>query len=518
MLQKIDSFFARIDSDKTPLAYWLASLLAIILIRNLMEGVLDQSHAVAQPAVFFINHPLAYMFLFLGLAIILRTATKVRTAGIVKVLTVLFALILLVPVIDFVQSSGQWGGISYLFGDANYLANNFVTSYGDSAVTTGQKLEGAIFGSLLLIYALIRTKSYLKTIAVAVSSYCLLFFIASLPSFVYMFSAALFGNPLHQQMLLPGGEFNKELFSEYVSPDIGALMLSLIVALEAVVLFAVSDRRSFGFIMRALRPIRMFHYWFLGIFGMFLGFSLANTGLSPRDFIFALSFLLSAAFLYSSASLMNDLFDNDLHKRLRLAKSEVKPSLIKYSCICALVLSLLIAQGICAELAVIMACIASLAFLYSAPPFRLKRYPLIASLTLASCALMAVLAGFSVFAREATVGLFPPNVALAVMVAYTLGTNYKDLKDIKTDKMDRTYTIPVLLGEKRGKIAVGAMLAISFLSVPAILGIQTLFLPALLASLLSAIIIWRGMSEVYLRTMHLGYILLVIYLASLQAW
>jgi len=251
---------------------------------------------------------------------------------------------------------------------------------------------------------------------------------------------------------------------------------------------------------------------------MFLGFSLANTGLSPRDFIFALSFLLSAAFLYSSASLMNDLFDNDLHKRLRLAKSEVKPSLIKYSCICALVLSLLIAQGICAELAVIMACIASLAFLYSAPPFRLKRYPLIASLTLASCALMAVLAGFSVFAREATVGLFPPNVALAVMVAYTLGTNYKDLKDIKTDKMDRTYTIPVLLGEKRGKIAVGAMLAISFLSVPAILGIQTLFLPALLASLLSAIIIWRGMSEVYLRTMHLGYILLVIYLASLQAW
>jgi 1,4-dihydroxy-2-naphthoate octaprenyltransferase len=124
--------------------------------------------------------------------------------------------------------------------------------------------------------------------------------------------------------------------------------------------------------------------------------------------------------------------------------------------------------------------------------------------------LLVVLGGFSLFAKEATISSFPLSITIVILVTYSLGTNYKDLKDIKFDQKNNVYTIPVLLGKKAGSLLVMVMTSLSFLLVPPILNIPDLIVPAAAFSLFSIIFILKQLNERYLRYMQMIYILIVI--------
>ncbi len=114
--------------------------------------------------------------------------------------------------------------------------------------------------------------------------------------------------------------------------------------------------------------------------------------------------------------------------------------------------------------------------LYSAPPIRLKRYPFVASSTIAVFALIVFSLGF--YAGSPTVE-FPTSLALVLLVCYNLAINTKDLKDYEGDKKSGVLTLPVLLGPKRGRIAIGGLDFVAYVAVPFILKIPLLILPAL---------------------------------------
>ncbi len=128
-----------------------------------------------------------------------------------------------------------------------------------------------------------------------------------------------------------------------------------------------------------------------------------------------------------------------------------------------------------------------LSILYSAPPLRLKRYPFVASSTIAVFALIIFSLGFC--SGQPTRG-FPTSLALVILVSYNLAINTKDLKDYEGDKNSGVFTLPVLLGQRRGRIAIGALDFVAYLAVPFILHVPLLVVPALIFGGLTFILIY----------------------------
>jgi 4-hydroxybenzoate polyprenyltransferase len=510
-LFKLRKFFDKIESDNSSLLYWLLAFVAIIFVRNFLEEALESSHNIISLQYFFVEYTLWYVLLFLSLLILLRLITKEKSINIAKVLTVFFILILIVPVIDFFASSGAGYQMRYLRGDTTHLLNNFITAYSDVG-TIGQRIEGVLFEVLLFAYIFVKTRSYLKSIMGILAAYVILLFCAALPSLIYLLSNLFFESPLSTSVFAPGGAFIQKIFESYISQYIVILVIALLIILELPLILFISDRRKFKFVKGLVRPLRLLHYEFLALFGLLLGFSLTG-GLQFElyNFLLPLAFLVSTALIYQFACVVNDIFDKDLYARLKISKSEENSKDLGYIAVALLILSLLATYAVGPELFILLATFASLAYLYSAPPLRLKKYPVVASLVLAICSLIIVLGGFAVFAQDKSIEMFPSQIALMILVVYTLGTNYKDLKDIKLDKENKIYTIPVLFGEKRGGVIVSLMTASAFILTPMILNIPALMFPSLVAVFLSIWFIKKNLDERYFRIMHLIYFSTVLY-------
>ena len=121
-------------------------------------------------------------------------------------------------------------------------------------------------------------------------------------------------------------------------------------------------------------------------------------------------------------------------------------------------------------------------YIYSAPPLRLKRVPLLATFFIALASLSATAAGFYFASPDQLAIEFPGRLLLLVIIFFTLITNVKDIKDIDGDRAAGIATIPTMFSEGIGKTVVGAIVVIAFLSVPAILASAALFIPSLIAA------------------------------------
>ncbi len=503
---RFEVFIDRVESEGTSLRYWAFAFLAIIYCRNMLESALTGRGF--DPGMFLVQYALLYATIFLWLAVILRATTRETPARTCKFLVVLFTLILIVPPLDYLHS-GPGVRLEYALGNADYLTGDFA-SYLSRSASFGQKVEGIAFGALILAYVLSKTRSRAKTLLGGILAYLLLFACAAMPSLIYQLSGAIFESPMGVEYD-PAGRLtadSRSAFLGYITPQ---LVLASFLALDALALLLIArspDTGAYSCICTSVRPVRMLHYLMLGAFGLLLGKAIASSiGCALHDWLFSAYFLLSLGLLYLFASLTNDLFDRDAH--LRSGRSRQSYSWMGWCAVAALALSLLMAGFINPYALIVFAALAAVAFIYSAPPLRLKRLPIVSSFALASCALLAVLSGFAVFAGDAAIDLFPPRVALAVLAVYSLGVNYKDLKDAKADSRAGVFTIPVLLGERRGCAVVMALTSVAFLFVPAILGFGELWVPSVAASLLSALMIRANINEKYFRIMLLVYLVFV---------
>jgi 4-hydroxybenzoate polyprenyltransferase len=149
-----------------------------------------------------------------------------------------------------------------------------------------------------------------------------------------------------------------------------------------------------------------------------------------------------------------------------------------------------------------------LSILYSAPPLRLKRYPFVASSTIAVFALIVLSLGF--YSGQPTTE-FPTSLALVILVSYNLAINTKDLKDYEGDKNSGVFTLPVLLGQRRGRIAIGALDFVAYLAVPLILQIPLLVVPALIFGAITFYLINREKTQE-----KLFFLVLFLFLATVM--
>jgi 4-hydroxybenzoate polyprenyltransferase len=86
-------------------------------------------------------------------------------------------------------------------------------------------------------------------------------------------------------------------------------------------------------------------------------------------------------------------------------------------------------------------------FLYSVPPFKLKRFVIFAKFLIGLNSLIAAVYGFLI--SGGSLFAFPLSWAIFILVPISLSANFVDLKDTEGDRIAGVKTLPVLLGERK---------------------------------------------------------------------
>jgi 4-hydroxybenzoate polyprenyltransferase len=149
------------------------------------------------------------------------------------------------------------------------------------------------------------------------------------------------------------------------------------------------------------------------------------------------------------------------------------------------ILSLVGGLAIGASFAVLLLVYQIVAWFYSAPPYRLKRVPVVATFFGSLASVIVLFIGFALFSGEDKLGIFPWRIAFMLIFGLTLSLPIKDFRDIEGDKKDGVLTIPVLFGRDLGLLAVGAAIFISFVSSVFFLNEMRLFWWAMLCGIAS---------------------------------
>ncbi len=387
----------------------------------------------------------------------------------------------------------------YLFDSPSGIAKSFVTFFGDNprnGITYGTRIVLACAIILLAVLAWLRTKKVLRVIVIVLVSYISFFFLGSLPSFItFAFAqnhyhathsgvAAFVASPttiLGNQIMQPINAINVKMSLIY-------FITSIIITL--IILFYM-HKKTFVALLKNIRPIQTLYHLGLLFIGMGFAFIFADAVVLPSLFSFVAFFLLCIAVIFAwyGNFIFNDCADIEIdrisNKNRPLVKKVITQKNYKHIGITLIILSLVITMAVSPYAVLPLFFYHAFSFLYNTSPLRLKKFPFIATLIAAIASFMIVVVGFVTIAPEHSLAMFPPHIAMLLIVTYTVSLPIKDLKDIAGDKANHIYTIPVLFGERAGRMIIAIGIFLSFMLSIFAFGTRSLLFVALLAGTLS---------------------------------
>lgn len=500
-MTKVREAIERIERSPHHPGLLLLAFLALVVGRNLLEGALGPSGSIgfvyfAGPsALMVLDHFLFfYVSLFLALSILLSLLSGETLGAVMKVMTPMWVVVLIPPVVDWLVSGGEGIGLSYLLDFRSVVFRFFNPAVALERVSPGQRVEVVAAMALAAVYVVIKGRGWLRAAVSFIAVYLLILLHAVLPNALARLIWALSGNPDAPGSLI----YNAMYKAGGIVPDesrklaLVFLMTSLGFGFWAYERFARSEARA---ALSNLRPLRSLHYLGMAAFGVALGwvfFAPVGVRFTGGGDILGLAGVLLSVFLaFQSAVWLNDLYDEESD---RLAGAGQRPlvrgaltradAAVLAGVLAAAALLFALNVKYSTFLFVLLALALSMA--YSAPPLRLKRIPLISNLSLGVITLLACLAGFSAYAEERTLALFPPQVGWVLLLAFGLGFAAKDMKDRLGDGATGVVTLPVLLGERAGRVATAVLVLIGYLVVPVFLPYPVLTIPAVVLGLASA--------------------------------
>jgi chlorophyll synthase len=371
-----------------------------------------------------------------------------------------------------------------------------------AGITNGIRLELALIILAILLFVRKLRQAWRPAIGAALASYLVIFFWLCLPSWLYLLSGATAHQPIDFFRLVSGSSlaaFSLNDLSVGLPPDsalalfMNALMgrLNLLLALLMAAWWYWRVKPSeFRSIIGNSRWPRVVH-WLL-LFGLGLSFVTLTIGRRPGGWNDWLAVVVAAVGLYAAwmfAVGMNDIVDSSLDKAANPARplpsGEVTGRRLAEASVMFLLAALL--AGYLSGPPVLFSVIVFTAayWVYSMPPLRLKRWVGVNSLLVALACLAVVAAGYFVLSPGASLAAMPGRLAWLIVLAFGLAANVKDLKDIEGDRQEGIATVPVLLGARRGFLAVSGMVMVSFWLVPLVLGWPLLAATAVPAGLLA---------------------------------
>jgi 4-hydroxybenzoate polyprenyltransferase and related prenyltransferases len=459
-LQKISYLVEKVEDAKISLPLFVITLGSLIFARIVLE------HHIARPleqvpSLIFINNSLTFFLsAFLAATLLLSLFSKQRIEKVSKVMLVGYVCILLPPLIDGALGRGAY--YEYVY-DPNvglatpnwgYIMRAYSVFFsGVSGVTLGMQIEILVLVILAALYVSVKTKSVLKTAVTAVVIYSLIFCYIALPNFV-------------------GAGNYFEVFNSSHNFQFFSSIFTVLIFLQLGLWLYFFDRGKFKSLSRSLLSTRSFLYVAIALVGVVLG----GGGLYPGLLAVVCTLLLWQ--IAVSINQVTDVSEDSISKRDNPVVSGSISSRDMISIALGYcVLAVLFAASIGYVAIVLTAASLCLSILYSTPPIRLKGYPFVASSAIAVFALIIFSLGFY---SGAPTDAFPTSIALAILVCYNLAINTKDLKDYEGDKKSGVLTLPVLLGQRRGRLAIAMLDFVAYFAVPLILKIPLLIVPALI--------------------------------------
>ncbi len=523
------SIFDRIE--QAPGSAWGHALLlgAWIFGRNLLEGILEASHImgfdwrldVSLPMM-FLHFPLFYLALFLLLALWLHALTGASIGRISRVLCVGFGVLLVAPIIDALVSGGRGYDLNYLPGFGSILWRFWNPGQATAETSPGQRVEIllAVIGIALYAHHLAMARCsrgsrgggapWLMALASAAGAFVLMALLGAWPS--------LFARSFAPAAGSAGASAYAEVFrGRGLVPGESARHAIVIALPFAAALCAYAwrlDPARFRALAKRALGVRMLHYTGLVPVGALLGWvvyrdAFPGAFVNPIDAAAVLVLWISMAAAFLAAVCWNDLGDRQadaVNQPSRpLPVGAVSPPALETLAWLASALSawLALAAGYACFL-LVCACLL-LAWLYSRPPARLKRWPGSATFTLALLSALSMATGFALFAQEMTPWVFPRRVLAALVVGITLGFAAKDIGDGEGDRASGVVTIATLWGDARARIVGAILVALAFLQAP-------LCLPLGVAALIAAIVLAAGAAWITLRAARPAVPLLALFL------
>lgn len=481
MLNFFSKIIKQLENSQTSFSLWLIAFLSIISTRVLMEnwlgGLINNTgdyffHHVAYTFVFFFMSYIIFVFVLMkNLKTNIKETSSVMLWG--------YLIIIFPPIIDFFLLRGKTYLSFYgIYGLAE-MPRRFLTFFGDSpdfGVTYGVRIEIALTVIFLFIYGYIKTKRKMRALLLSLQAYIILFVLGTFPSWVTI---------LWEGAVKGFGKINEvqivQLFftpARFFSRDVGTYLNGLSIKLTVIyslMLFVILILGAFFYYKNKFlafikngRPVQLIYHGGLLMFGFSLGiiFAKVSWDINIFNILSFINVIIAVWAAWLASVVFNDIYD----KEIDIISNKKRPLIVgdfsekDYLTIGVILVgaSIFYSAIVNPKVALLLVAYQALAWIYSAWPFRLKRFPGVASLISAMASLLILFAGFMLASPLEDITKLPSSIMWLILIAFMVSLPVKDLKDIAGDKKYGVKTIPVVFGEYWGKIIIGSGMFLSY--------------------------------------------------------
>lgn len=523
----IKRFVTSLEMVPMSIVEWLAAFTGVVGIRILLEAFSnpDVKRAYLDSALPTMLH---YLFFYLGAVtatvVCVSVVTRLSPLRMMRAIIFILPIIWVAPLIDLTYGGAR---IAYIFATPTVLLKDFFTFFGPLTgfgATLGLRIELALLMLMLGGYAYLHTKRLSSALFGMGTAYILIFITMSLPSLLVFGSSSsvVWGsNGILQRSLLG----HNSLYPLYNSYTTSSLLFDVSQSQVWYVVFCIAGltwlylvrKHVVRAIVQNIRPERVMHFLVAGLLGGFIALS-AGTSISWTifDFITITTAILTIVFAWVFAVVMNDLVDEPIDAISNTGRPLVTNVLTKGD---------MREAGIVAGLAAFFGALtlgsyatfwvlifSAAYYIYSVPPLRLKRVPILASILIGIATLAMLLLGFFLVSSDQLFSAFPARLALLVVLFMTLITNVRDLKDIAGDTAEGILTLPTMLGDHKSRMVIGGMTFGAYVLVPLFIPVAILWVPSLLIATVSLVGIVQGRGEKFVFALYFSYLTLIVFI------
>jgi 4-hydroxybenzoate polyprenyltransferase len=513
--------------EEAPLTLYsfIGAVAGVVFLRFFLESFSARTPTgfVASDAPTLVHYGLFFLAALLLHTLIVAFVTREKMLAVLRISTFALPLILIAPTIDIFMGGGT---MAYLIQPLPDLLSDFLTFFGPlqgSGATVGIRIELAIVLAGLGTYIWLKTASVWRTALGVLLSYAVVFGMGAWPSLVaiatggtahVMFLAHDLSQSLIARSFLHPSEVygGFRLLEMYFSAYMAQSMFLVTLIAGYFVLRSISPR-----IVKAvkanMRPLRLLNYMALATLGFLLALYFAPITWSVYDVITVFVAFSCIKLLWVFAVTANDLGDEDIDRISNASRPLITGAMSRSEmiqvAIGALILVVLGGLTLGSYSLFYLLIYVAIVVVYSFPPLRLRRFPVVSHMLIGFACLCTVLMGFFLASPARELAAFPPYAALLVVIIFTLGLNLKDLKDEEGDRAAGVVTIATLLGAKRAQYVIAVLLFFAALLVPYMLNEASLWIPCIVSGAIVAIAVAMGKRE---RFVFVIYFLFVLYL------
>ena len=523
MCPYLKKFLERYENMPIGPGLWLSTALFIIFVRDGIECFIASGFFGGPDDFHLVHVPIFFFSLLLSLIIILHFFAKTDILKVSKIALVVFPLIIFPVVLDFAVLIFGKTRTTYL-----YIVDNpglsflhfFDPMYRIPELPLSIRFEVGLITFFAFVYIFLKRRRVFASLIGSFLVFILCFFYVSIPALllkVFEFMAFII-NTFHLKNF------------PFVRATVDEVLVVLLEVLFTGVLCLVwlwrYDPAKYSAVLKNVRPTRTLHYMFLCFVGV-----LVSVFHSPiKDFfslLYIVGALLSVGFAFQFSVVINDIYDLDCDRVSNAGRPLVTGALNKREYLRIgffyLAFSILCAYWVGPTCFTLTLLFIAFYFLYSAPPLRLKRFFPVSVLVIGLQAVLAFLIGAYTFERSGVRAYLPALLLWLIFIVFFFSSNIKDLKDTSGDRETGIPTLPVLLGEEKGRKVIAFLVFLSYCLVPLFLGFVfpgfKAYLITLLFALLSFICIQKKSTkeEIIFLIYFIYVILLIFYITSLKS-